>query len=59
VTLSPRAMSANDLEAALRLGNPTIIARIRDARVVLDPRTLSDHESDLVVQRLAEIAAGE
>jgi L-seryl-tRNA(Ser) seleniumtransferase len=59
VTLSPRAMSANDLEAALRLGNPTIIARIRDARVVLDPRTLSDHESDLVVARLAEIAAGE
>ena len=59
VTLSPRAMSANDLEAALRLGNPTIIGRIRDARVVLDPRTLSDHESDLVVQRLAEIAAGE
>ena len=59
VTLSPRAMSANDLEAALRLGNPTIIGRIRDARVVLDPRTLSDHESDLVVERLAEIAAGE
>lgn len=59
VTLSPREMSANDLEAALRLGNPTIIARIRDARVVLDPRTLSDHESDLVVARLAEIAAGE
>ena len=59
VTLSPREMSANDLEAALRLGNPTIIARIRDARVVLDPRTLSDHEADLVVARLAEIAAGE
>ena len=59
VTLSPREMSANDLEAALRLGNPTIIARIRDARVVLDPRTLSDHEADLVVARLAEIAARE
>ncbi|HEY5275447.1 MAG TPA: L-seryl-tRNA(Sec) selenium transferase [Coriobacteriia bacterium] len=59
VTLSPRAMSANDLEAALRLGNPTVIARIRDARVVLDPRTLSDHEADLVVARLAEIAARE
>jgi L-seryl-tRNA(Ser) seleniumtransferase len=59
VTLAPRTMSANDLEAALRLGNPTIIARIRDDRVVLDPRTLADHETDLVVARLAEIAAGE
>jgi L-seryl-tRNA(Ser) seleniumtransferase len=59
VTLSPRTMSANDLEAALRLGNPTIVARIRDDRVALDPRTLADHEADLVVARLAEIAAGE
>jgi L-seryl-tRNA(Ser) seleniumtransferase len=59
VTLSPRTMSANDLEAALRLGNPTIVARIRDDRVVLDPRTLADHETDLVVARLAEIATGE
>jgi L-seryl-tRNA(Ser) seleniumtransferase len=59
VTLSPRTMSANDLEAALRLGNPTIVARIRDGRVVLDPRTLAIHEADLVVARLGEIAAGE
>jgi L-seryl-tRNA(Ser) seleniumtransferase len=57
VTLSPRTMSANDLEAALRLGNPTIVARIRDGRVVLDPRTLASHETDLVVTRLTEIAA--
>ncbi len=59
VTMSPRTMSANDLESALRLGNPTIVARIRDGRVVLDPRTLAPHEADLVVARLAEIASGE
>jgi L-seryl-tRNA(Ser) seleniumtransferase len=59
VTLSPRTMSANDLESALRLGNPTIVARIRDGRVILDPRTLALHEADLVVARLAEIVAGE
>ncbi len=59
VTLSPRTMGANDLESALRLGNPTIVARIRDGRVVLDPRTLALHEADLVVARLAEIAAAE
>lgn len=59
VTLFPRTMSVNDLEAALRLGNPTIVARIHDGRVVLDPRTLAEHEEALVVARLAEIAAGE
>jgi L-seryl-tRNA(Ser) seleniumtransferase len=59
VTLAPRTMSANDLEAALRLGNPTIVARIHDGRVVLDPRTLAEHEETLVVARLAEITAGE
>lgn len=59
VTVSPHAMSANDLESALRLGTPTIVARIKDGRVVLDPRTLADHESELVVVRLAEIASGE
>jgi L-seryl-tRNA(Ser) seleniumtransferase len=59
VTLSPRNMSANALEERLRLGNPTIVARIRDGRVILDPRTLSSHEESLVVARLAEIAAGE
>jgi L-seryl-tRNA(Ser) seleniumtransferase len=59
VTLSPRTMSANELEEALRLGNPTIVARIHDGRVVLDPRTLNEAETALVVERLAHIAAGE
>jgi len=59
VTLSPRTMSANDLEERLRLGNPTIVARIRDGRVILDVRTLAAHEETLIVERLARIAAGE
>jgi L-seryl-tRNA(Ser) seleniumtransferase len=33
VTLAPLAMSANDLESALRLGTPTIVARIRDDEI--------------------------
>ena len=28
VVLAPRTMSANDLESRLRLGSPTIVARI-------------------------------
>jgi len=58
VTLAPRASGANQLETALRLGTPTIVSRIRDGRVVIDPRTLTEPEQDLVVSRLAEIAAG-
>jgi L-seryl-tRNA(Ser) seleniumtransferase len=59
VTLSPRTMSANDLETALRLGEPAVVARISEGRVVLDPRTLTGSEEDLVVERLSRIAAGE
>ena len=40
-------------------GEPTIVARIRDGHVILDPRTLAPHEEALIVDRLAEIAAGD
>lgn len=59
VMLAPRTMSVNDLEEHLRLGSPTIVARIRDGHVVLDPRTLTEAEEWLVIERLAAIAAGE
>jgi L-seryl-tRNA(Ser) seleniumtransferase len=58
VAVESARMSANDLESALRLGAPTIIGRIRDDRLLLDPRTLTLEEADVVVARLAEIAAG-
>jgi L-seryl-tRNA(Ser) seleniumtransferase len=57
VALALRSMSANQLEEALRLGTPAIVARIRDDRVVIDPRTLTADEADQVVARLAAIAA--
>ena len=41
---------------ALPVASPTIVARIRDGRVVLDPRTLTEDESDAVLTRLAAIA---
>ncbi|MDO8963681.1 MAG: L-seryl-tRNA(Sec) selenium transferase [Coriobacteriia bacterium] len=59
VALTPRAMSANDLESRLRLGEPAIVARIKDGNVLIDPRTLTGPEADLVADRLAAIAAGE
>lgn len=59
VTLASITMSANELEQRLRLGTPTIVARINDGRVVLDVRTLTADEGTLIVGRLARIAAGE
>ena len=58
VALSPRVMGASELEAQLRLGNPGIIARVREDRVLLDPRTLLSPEEDAVVARLGEILGG-
>jgi L-seryl-tRNA(Ser) seleniumtransferase len=56
VAIAPHSISARSLEAALRLGEPAVIARVRDERVLLDPRTLlSAGEEDVVVARLAEV----
>jgi L-seryl-tRNA(Ser) seleniumtransferase len=57
VALAPLRMSANALESALRLGEPTIVARIHDDRLLLDPRTLSPEDEDAVVARLEQIAS--
>ncbi len=39
---------ADALASALRAGDPPVIARIREGRVLLDPRTLTDEEADLL-----------
>jgi L-seryl-tRNA(Ser) seleniumtransferase len=41
-----------DLAALLRLGNPPVIAVVRDGRTLLDCRTLSDEEVDDVAQAI-------
>jgi L-seryl-tRNA(Ser) seleniumtransferase len=43
---------ASDLAGALRAGDPPVIARIHEDRVVLDPRTLTDEEADQVAAAL-------
>ena len=42
------ARGADMLSGALRAGDPPVIARIREGRVLLDPRTLTDEEADMV-----------
>jgi L-seryl-tRNA(Ser) seleniumtransferase len=59
VTLEPRTMSANELEERLRLGDPCVVTRIKDGRVLVDPRTLTGAEEDEVVEALARAAGVE
>jgi len=42
------------LAAALRDGDPPLIARIHDGRVLLDPRTLSDPEIELALEAVRD-----
>lgn len=52
VALAPKHGSATALEQRLRLGEPAVIARIKDGRLLLDPRTLREDEEVEVVTAL-------
>jgi L-seryl-tRNA(Ser) seleniumtransferase len=56
VAVESRSMSANEIEERLRLGEPCIVTRIKDGRVVIDPRTLTEAEEGEVVEALARAA---
>jgi len=44
VSVQPLSISVNELEKRLRLGNPTVIARIKDNTLLVDARTVQDRE---------------
>jgi L-seryl-tRNA(Ser) seleniumtransferase len=56
VALTGRADPVAVMEA-LRLGDPPVIARISDGRVLLDPRTLRDDELPLVAAAVRAVPA--
>jgi len=60
VCVLPRGRGVGSLEAVLRLGGePAIVARVKEDRLLIDPRTLlSSAEEDVVVARLGEALAG-
>jgi len=57
VAVSPVGMSVDALETHLRLGaEPALVARVKDDRLLIDPRPLvNGEEHDIVVRRLGEI----
>jgi len=61
VAIAPASMSAGKLETLLRCAaEPAIVARVKDDRVLIDPRTLvSGEEHDIVVRRLGEILSAD
>jgi L-seryl-tRNA(Ser) seleniumtransferase len=50
VALDPGPAGADALARALRVGDPPLVGRIQDGRLLLDPRTLTDEEADLAAQ---------
>lgn len=55
VAVHPGDLGADGLALRLRLGDPTIVARIQDGRVVLDPRTLPEEADGVVAAALTSI----
>jgi L-seryl-tRNA(Ser) seleniumtransferase len=54
--LSPNVADAVDAEKRLRAGDPPVIARIEDDRLVLDLRTVLPEEEEELAQRLCDRA---
>jgi L-seryl-tRNA(Ser) seleniumtransferase len=50
VRLNPRGPTPDALSTRLRAGDPPVIARIADDRVVLDPRTIFPDELETVAR---------
>jgi L-seryl-tRNA(Ser) seleniumtransferase len=57
VCISHDRLSANQIESRLRLGKPHIITRIKEGRVLFDPRTLNDEEIEKIVEAVRKILA--
>ncbi len=57
VTVAPQHLSVSELEQRLRCGEPHVIARISDDRLLIDPRTLSIAEETEVIAAVARAAA--
>ncbi|MFZ5624711.1 MAG: L-seryl-tRNA(Sec) selenium transferase [Gemmatimonadota bacterium] len=56
VALDPGPIGADELARRLRSGDPAVVVRVDDGRVVLDPRTLPEDDDDLL--RALERALG-
>ncbi|MFP5363496.1 MAG: L-seryl-tRNA(Sec) selenium transferase [Thermoleophilia bacterium] len=56
VALDPGAAGATALAAALRAGDPAVVGRIHDGRLLLDARTLTDGEAREVARAVRAVS---
>ena len=54
VALEPGEFGADELALRLRLGSPSIVARVQDGKVMFDPRTLPGNSYQAIGQALLE-----
>jgi L-seryl-tRNA(Ser) seleniumtransferase len=54
VALTPRNLSVDDLAARLREGEPPLLGRIQEGRLLLNPRTMTREEEELLPDLLAD-----
>ncbi|NPV73720.1 MAG: L-seryl-tRNA(Sec) selenium transferase [Pelotomaculum sp.] len=54
VAVCPVQMSAGDLQEALRRGEPAVIGRVREERLLLDVRTVSGGQFQMIAKALAK-----
>ena len=55
VSIEPRHLGVVELEARLRCWEPGIIARIKADRLLVDPRTLSPDDEQIIIAALGEL----
>jgi L-seryl-tRNA(Ser) seleniumtransferase len=55
--LDPGSSSADALAARLRAAEPSVLGRIQDERLLLDPRTLTDEEVEIAARVITAVLA--
>ncbi len=59
VALKAKGLSAQELEARLRSGDPPVVARVSEDHVILDPRTIPEEEIFIVAQAVGKAVRGD
>ncbi|MDD4170141.1 MAG: L-seryl-tRNA(Sec) selenium transferase [Desulfotomaculaceae bacterium] len=55
VTIAPGQISVGDLQAALRQGEPAVMSRVQDGRLILDVRTVREHELTELAEAVGKV----
>jgi len=58
VALAPGTLSPDEVERRLRAGDPPVVARIQDDRVLLDMRCVREDEIEILAEALKKLAGG-